>query len=190
MLSDAVSLPWCHSSIRRLILLSPYLSAMLASHFRRRPQHAFSHCTCGVDRFNRSLDLVTPVYRAHVPYARRLTGEVVDGVAALGTLLVRADLADALEHFVNDVLFGETGEEAAHGVRCPVHRRGDPRPAGIFVTADHGEDLCVLRVLWRVGHIKQKWMTTSPAERHKARRRDGRELMSPPGNSSHALSKT
>jgi hypothetical protein len=50
----------------------------------------------------------------------------VDGVASLRALLVRADLADALEDIDLDALFGEAREEAADGVRRLAHRFGDP----------------------------------------------------------------
>jgi hypothetical protein len=45
------------------------------------------------------------------------------------------------------MLIGEPGQEPADGMQGPTHRLGDPRPAGTFVTAHHGQNLGLLGVL-------------------------------------------
>jgi hypothetical protein len=57
-------------------------------------------------------------------------GDAKYRMAALGALLVRADLTDPLEDIEFDGFLSEASERTADGVRCPTRGFSDCRPAG------------------------------------------------------------
>jgi hypothetical protein len=93
-------------------------------------------------------------------------------------VIVRADLPNALEHFDIDALFGETGEEAADGVRRPTHGLRDLRSAGAFSAVKHSEDAGLLGFpllrLMDIGKLSllgsERGLRAAPQRRGRARR--------------------
>src|ERR1700712_2892175 len=77
----------------------------------------------------------------------------IDCVAALGAGPVRSNLTDALQHADPDPLLRQASEESPDGMRSPAHRFSNLRSAGTLVTAQHGQDLGLLRVPRRPGRI-------------------------------------
>lgn len=77
-------------------------------------------------------------------------GNVVNGVAASCTGLVRSGLTGAFENADGGALFAQAGEEPPDGVRCPAHRLGNRRPAGALRAAQQRQNLLVLGAFARL----------------------------------------